>query len=624
MGPAPAVPWQARPRLLYTDLMRISIDPRRFAALVVVLGLAIAGPSVGAAGGPDSLDRPEGKRLAGTFGGDLARGFRFTPTDGSAPIAIDGPADIALGGDGPGPSAGVPPLQVVLGHNQWVSGQLVRLDAATVRLGDGPGGRPVTVDRRGAIGLRQRPGEALVLIEGFEAIDPARWSHVGEPKLDPALKAGGESSLRIDADGTAITARLAEPVAQGRLELAFYDTAAVVPSAQWFVDLLFRGEGGPETIRAVLGWAEESLAVQSTGGGPSLVVQRLARKPGWHRLEVRFGPEAAEMAVDGDALAHGKGPTGPLVEIRIATSLSGDGPPAARPVAHVDELRVVRLTDAVGGSEADPDQDEARLVEGDQVFGAILGADPQRVSLDVLGKTVALPWSVVTSLHFRRESRPSREVEGLLARLEWRSAPGDDARDLDMAEGALISAGPESFTLETPYAGTLVIPRDRLRRARVAGRGRTIVIDPTAHHLGDEVSKAPELLDPPQPEGSVLERSFTLARAPAAGESASLALDVVQVVGEANGLMFSQLIRLGELRTKVSLNGREFDYLNRHITTRNETPERIRLPIPTGLLKAGENRVRIVQYGRESDPNYLDDLGILGIAVEIRATTEQP
>jgi hypothetical protein len=606
--------------------MSCFIGQTRIAGLLLSLWLAapFPMPARGAAVPvADRLERAEGKWLDGTFIGNAREGFRFVPGDGSAAIPIVGPAELRLGGVGPMPTAGVPPVQVVLGYNQWVSGQLVEIDGTKIRLADGPGGKPVTVERNGALAVRQRRGEALVLIDGFETLDPARWTHVGTPRLVNEPKLAGEKSLRLEADGTAITSKIAVPIAQGRLELAYHDTASVSPGAQWFVDLLFRGEGGPETLRAVLGWNEDSLAVQSPAG-PAMAVQRLARKPGWHRLEVRFGPEAAEMAVDGDALAHGKGPTGPLVEIRIGTTLSGD-PPKPMIAAHIDEIRLVRLTSVVSSSEADPDQDEARLVEGDQIFGEIRRADAQNVVIEVLSRQIVQPWSAVTALHFRRVAKPSREVGGLLTRLEWRSAPGTDPRDIDAAEGALLSASADAFTLETPYAGTLVIPRDRLRRLVVEGWGRRIVVDPMAHHLGDEVFfKPPDLLDPPQPEGGTLERTFTLAKVPELGREASLVFDVVQVAGEANGLEFSDFVRRGELRTNVSINGREFDYLNKHITTRNDIPERIRLPIPRELLKAGENRITIKQAGKLKDPNYLDDLGVLGIALEIAQPAPKP
>jgi len=66
----------------------------------------------------------------------------------------------------------------------------------------------------------------------------------------------------------------------------------------------------------------------------------------------------------------------------------------------------------------------------------------------------------------------------------------------------------------------------------------------------------------------------------------------------------------------VALNGVPFDYLNRYITTTNDTPERIRLPLPAGGLRAGKNVFRFEQVGVENNPNYLDDMGLLGVAVE--------
>jgi hypothetical protein len=573
--------------------------------------------------GRDLLERPEGKRLEGTFLGNLADGFKFLPADGSTPVPIDGPADIALGGEGPGPTAGVPPVQVVLGPGQRISGQLVLLDELGIRLSDGPGGIPLTVERSGALELRQRPGEALVLIDGFETLDPTRWLHVGEPRIEDEPRIAGSKSLRLAADGSAVTAKLAEPIGQGRLELAYHDVPGVTKGAQWFVDLLFRGEGGPETIRAVVGWSEESLAVQSTGG-PVLAVQRLARKPGWHRLEIKFDPDAAELAVDGDSLAHGKGPTGPLVEVRLGTSLASGRDPLPKLAVHIDEFKLVRLASVVSATEVDPDQDEVRLVEGDQVFGSIRRADPQGVSIEILNKPVVFSWAQVASLRFRRAASPSREVVGLLCRLDWRSAPGIDPRDLDQAEGALVKADAASFTLDTPYAGRLVIPRALLRRIVVEGTGRRMVIDPTAHHLGNEVSKPTEPLDPPQPEGDTLERRFVLKDAPANGKEATLVLDVVQAAGEANGLDFAQLIRNGGLRTRVFLNGREFDYINRYITSQNDRPERIRVPIPSGMLKPGENRLKFVQSAKNDQDKELDDLGILGIAIEVASTPARP
>src|SRR4029077_18658882 len=141
------------------------------------------------------------------------------------------------------------------------------------------------------------------------------------------------------------------------LDIAFHDDGAVADGQQWFVDLLFRGLAGTETVRAVLGGAEESLTVESPSG-PALAVQRLARKPGWHRLSLRFGPAQTEIAVDGNDLAHGKGPDGPLIEIRLASSNVGKNAAPAGSAGTFDDLRLVRFTEPLGNLEIDIDQDE--------------------------------------------------------------------------------------------------------------------------------------------------------------------------------------------------------------------------------------------------------------------------
>ena len=153
-------------------------------------------------------------------------------------------------------------------------------------------------------------------------------------------------------------------------------------------------------------------------------------------------------------------------------------------------------------------------------------------------------------------------------------------------------------------------------------RGRRLVIDPAAHHLGDNIRTTPPFLDPPLPEGGVLERTFDGG---AIGlNQAFLVLDVVDVVGETAGSPYSNLIAKGELRTYVAINGKRVDYINRHITTTNETPERIKIRIPLDLLKPGTNTLRIEQTGIANDPTWLDDLGILQIAVQTAAAESSP
>jgi hypothetical protein len=562
--------------------------------------------------GVETLESADGGKVGGRLEGDPAGGFRFV-AKGSGAVTPLGPGmTVRFPGQEPNVAAGLPPFRVELGLGQRLSGRLVGLDAREVKLGDVAGDGKVTAARAGVDAVVQRPGESLVLQDGFDALDTARWAVVGEPEVVEEPRLAGTGSLRVAAGGASLTHRLAEPFGSGRLEVAFHDPGTVARGQQWFVDLTFRAADGRETIRVVLGWSEESLSVESPGG-PALAVQRLARRPGWHRLAVRFGPEVCEIAVDGNELAHGKGFGGQLVEARLASFgalKEGDRAPAG----FLDDLRLVRFAEPVGGLETDVSQDEVRLTSGDQLFGEVRRADAERVSLAIDGKDVSLSWGEVSGVYLRRTASPGAPVEGLLVRAEWRAAPGTDPRDLNVIEGALVNLGPKELTVATPYAGSLAVPRSRLTALAVLGRGLRLVIDPKAHHLGDEVSTTSPMLDPPQPEGGVLERAFELPKVPSG--AAFLVLDVVQVVGEAPDLQYSALVKKGELRTNLKFNGEPFDYLNRYITTRNETPERVRIPIPRGLFRPGRNVIRFEQAGIAGDPNYLDDLGLIGVAVE--------
>lgn len=561
----------------------------------------------------ETLEQLDGRRILGRLAGGPDAGFRFEPESGGAGIALRPGTVVSAEITEPGAASAPPPFRLELGLDQRLSGRLTQLTERAVQFEDGPGGRALAVVRAGALGLLQRPGELQVLSEGFEAPGLDRWVQTGEPATVATPKLAGARSLRMPAGGASLTYRLPEPVVSGRMDVAFYDGGQRAADQRWFVDLTFRGSSGAESVRAVLGWDESTLGVESPQG-PALAVQRLARRKGWHRLSARFGAGRIELSIDGDELAHGDGPSGPLAEIRLASHTTGRGEAPADLAGYFDELVLARLIEPAGGLEVDPTQDELRLTGGDQIFGRVHTADAERILVQVDTREIMLPWSEVSGMYFRRAPTPAEPVEGLLVRAEWLATSGREATELDRIEGVLAGLSDTTVTIQAPYAGGLQVPRNRLRRIQVLGPTRRVVLDPFPHHLGNEIFDREIKLDPPQPEGSRLDLSFDVER-PVAG-AAELVLDVVQVAGEAESLMFAPQIKRGELRTNVLLNGKPLDYLNRHIRSKNETPERIRLPIAAGALRTGKNVIRFQQVPEARDPQSLDDLGILCIALE--------
>lgn len=594
------------------------LPPAGRLASVFLAGLLVAAPpglpaqesSKAPPARPDTAELIDGTRAAGRLQSDRS-GVVFLAEGGPAPIPWDRIRRIEFDGRGPEPSTAPAPFRVDLGSGYRLSGRFLRLDAASARL-DGGAGRGVwTISRAGITAIAQRPGEVQILREGFEALDEARWSATGEPEVAAGRHLAGEKALRLPAGGASVTTRLPTPLGSGRLDLAFWDAGERVAGQRWFVDLTFRARNSDlSTLRVVPGWSEETSAVE-TPGGPALKVQPLERGAGWHRLSIRFEDERSAVAIDGDDLAHGRGFGGPLQEIRIATEATGAVQPPEGLAAVVDDLRLVRLVAPSGRFEVDPSQDEVRLVTGDQLFGAVPSADAEGVRLLLDDRPMAWNWSEVASLHTRRGPVSSPRIEGLWVEAEWRTAPGDDPRDIDRVEAVLAGADGEALLLDVPYAGRVRVPRDLMTRAAVQGRGARVILDPHAHHLGDRVS--PDL-DPPRAEAAPVTIPFTLADVPSG--AASLLIDAVQVIGEEGTPDYSDLVKRGQLRTTASINERRIDDLNGHVLSRNEAPERLRLAIPPGVLKPGENRLRLDQIGTKDDPNLRDNLGILRLSIE--------
>ena len=566
----------------------------------------------------ETIERPGGARLTGRLAGDLASGFSFTPAQAVAPFPVEPGSTIELSGPGPNSLERPPAFRVLIGESLRLSGSLRGISPTAVRLGVRWQGAEITIPRPGVQAVIQRPGEACVLADGFETIEGSRWKVTGKPEVTAEPHLADKRSLRLPAGGAgaAVFTRLSEPLPTGRFEVAFFDDGAVVAGQQWWIELTFQGASGASVIRVSLGWAEESLAVESPSG-PALAVQRLARTPGWHRLSIRFAADQTEVSVDGKELAHGKAPDGPLVAIRLSSSATAQADAPKGLACHLDDLQLIRFAEPPVSLEFDVTHDEARLVVGDQMYGTLTRTDSERVNINVDGDPVSLPWSDVAGLYFRRLPAEGASVKGLLTRLEWRCAAGDDADIIDFAEGALTAVSDQIFTLATPYSGVLSIPRERVKRLVVQGEGRRIVIDPAAHHLGDEFSSSPPLLDPPQPEGSVLERTLTLAEVPQ--DPCFLVLDVVQVVGLDNDPQWSARVRDGELRTYIAVNGKRIDFLNRYVK-RNDAPERVAIPVPANVLRVGRNTFRLELTRMATKDQELDDFGVLQMALEFRAT----
>ena len=240
--------------------------------------------------------------------------------------------------------------------------------------------------------------------------------------------------------------------------------------------------------------------------------------------------------------------------------------------------------------------------------------------MTVDSEPVSLPWSEVAGVYFRRvpaTSAPGRRPAGT-----GRMAVGARRRS---RQHRLCRGSPHGRFRSGDHTGHAL--RRRLVDSTASSfanswcreQGRRIIIDPAAHHLGDEFSTTAPL-DPPQPEGGLLERTLELT------DSSRRSLFCRHGCRPARRRkqpipIFPQQIRDGELRTYLAINGKRIDYLNRYLKTNNLAPERIAIPVPAGLLHPGKNSIRLELTGMANEEKQLDDFGLLQMAVEFRSTT---
>ena len=168
------------------------------------------------------------------------------------------------------------------------------------------------------------------------------------PSWSPQPHLNDKHSLRLPAGGASLVHNLGEPMATGRFDLAFLDDGAVVAGQQWSIELTFQGASGLSLVRVVA-----RLVGGEPGGRVAESVWPCSAwlgRPAGTASRSGSAPTQTEASVDGKELAHGKGPDGPLVAIRLASS-----PPAqaSRPQGPGRPLRRP-ATDPVRGTAGQP------------------------------------------------------------------------------------------------------------------------------------------------------------------------------------------------------------------------------------------------------------------------------
>jgi hypothetical protein len=260
----------------------------------------------------------------------------------------------------------------------------------------------------------------------------------------------------------------------------------------------------------------------------------------------------------------------------------------------------------------DTQRDVVARRSGDRLYGRIVGGDRNGLRMAWEGgSALELRWEELAWVELRRGEARAVAVEGRWVRAEFEPFEEIPGRGPDRVEGVLRAADRGEVVIDVPYLGRLTVARSRLRQLEELGSVRRLVVDPHAHHLGDR--DVPDL-DPVAAESDWLERRFELDAVPTG--PAWLTADVVQLVGMEAPMPLAALVRQGQLRTAVWLNGVRLADLNTALKRGGDQWQRIRLSIPEGVLRTEGNRLRLEQQGTRDEPARRDNFGIRNLALE--------
>lgn len=541
---------------------------------------------------------PDGKRLNGAL---RFRDGRLHFLSGKQELRLDQLHQVRFSSAESPPARAAALHCVTLRDGQHLTGELLGLDADSVRLAPAWSDRPLTVPRARVQSIAHIPGLATQVVEDFET-EPKGWKLTGAPSVSAAERASGKKSLLLDRPGQTAEFVLATPIAAGRLGINFLDPGPTA-GVRWLVEADF----GDKTLEVTVAGPGERYAVNGLTGGTTA---DCPRKPGWHRLTVDFAAASAAVLIDQHVLwdSPERGPSGPLRALRLKCVPINNG---KADKVYFDDCGIARTLPALSQPDGDASQDEVWLLSGDQLFGAVPRAGRQVIELDGRPGKRTLPWSDVRGIYLRDAAAAPVSSTGEHVRLWLHSGNGSH---LDRLDGVVKALDDKRLTLSTA-GGEVVIDRNRLRQLQGQHQGQLIEIDNGIHHLGREWQPS---FTRPKPDGLSLRKTFILEAAPAATD---LVVTVAHLPGPGDGPKIAQTLAKGGGRTEVLVNGKVIDYLNRLVESSSAEPRSVRVRVPRESLKAGENSVEL-RLTLDRDTGRYADCLICGLTLAVPAAVK--
>jgi hypothetical protein len=271
------------------------------------------------------------------------------------------------------------------------------------------------------------------------------------------------------------------------------------------------------------------------------------------------------------------------------------------------------------------DSDCVVLNSGDEIYG-VVSETAQAVRIvvsEVDGRSLLIDRKEVAAVCFEQpETTESRLVTGEFAQIDLVPDASCSIGGLEerfWIRSAIRQATDEGLVTHHPLLGKVTVGWKMIQRITPLFEGSYQLLDAGPRHLGNGYRESFRRVDP---EGTELALKFQMKNEQLAMPT-FLSADIAELIPSGDGTLkatpFLDEVCAGFLSTEVFLNGELVGLLNDLITIQSPAtePERVRMPLPARLMKAGENVIHIRQTSAIDAAASFDDFELRAIAIEV-------
>lgn len=472
-------------------------------------------------------------------------------------------------------------------------------------------GQQVRVPVSAILRVSNPAGEVDVIYDSFEVNSIARKN--APTLIDDTQGAEGIASIkvietyRVDFD---------EGLDAARIEFLFHIPSEKVDGGGWQFELENRSPISVQFRRGALICTQEFLARSDSSAQP------LVLSIGWHSFVAILSTDRIRMMVDQSILASMPA-TGETIKAFAFHPFSDN----ATGSLLVDAMQVRKLVEVDDLPPVPIERDSIELATGDTWFGRVKAISAQNVTLEERGKQNRVPWNKITAISKSQPKQPIRQCSsaatGLHATIQLQSFVDRPNCEPDLWNVTITRIDSELITATHPMLGELRFRWNEVAKIHTEFFGQSFLLDGRRIHLGNSLRTD---FQQAFPDGTTTHSEFRLSKIPDGQPYISMNISEMEAASDnaPPASPFLADLRAGKLVTELIINDQRVGNLNSRIRFKSKSPasERIRIPFPRELLRAGPNTVELSQKASSGSQTEFDDCEIRQLRVEFELTND--